>query len=318
MKKVIFVLMMSLSIVAQISAKQEKQKSSKARFSLNLKKGFSCSILYHSQVNIIEKGQNEEIIGNGQWKTTAKLLLECTDVDSEGIITVSQSPLEICIEGNDSNGQYKVDFNSPEKNLHIPQAARGLLHSLVRVKSVKIEPNGKIIAVRQSPKEGTFEFEAKGEISYENNPEWILADKPENQDTIDGIVYSIKGLCPDILGKEITIGGTIKTTITQVGLDPITNNWTVTSIQNNKAQLKLKANCKINRKTDNEFVDEVLQYNFSAEGLSQIDVNRGIVCKSQSKAEEDFRILTFIPLASSRVPTTSRITKVSDSFEIIE
>jgi hypothetical protein len=332
MKKIsVFVLMVSLAIVTRISANENKeeskqytgtqqqknQKRSKVRFSLNLKKGFSCRIAYNSEVNITQEGQSD---GTGKWKINANLLLEGTDVDNQGIITISQSPLGIWVEGTDIDGKYEIDFNSPEKNLRIPEMIRGHLHGLLKFKSARFDTDGKVIAARQSPKKDDFDFMAMGKISYEDNPEWISTDNPENTETVNSIAQSIIGLFPDIFGKEITIGQTFTTTeiLPESDKDVITKHWTVKAIQNNKAQLELKSNYSSERKTPNEFVDEVQQFNSSAEIFAQIDVDTGIVSKCQCKAESNYRIMTFVPLTSSRTPTMSNTRKINYSFEIIE
>jgi hypothetical protein len=297
--------------------KQKNQKSSKVRFSLNLKKGFSCRIAYNSEVNITQEGQSD---GTGKWKINANLLLECTDVDSKGVVTISQSPSGILVEGTDIKGKCEIDFNSPEKNLRIPEMIRGHLHGLLKVKSAKFDTDGKVATARQSPGKDDFDFMAMGKISYEDNPEWILPDNPENTETVNSIARSMIGLFPDILGKEITIGQTVTTkeSLPESDKDVITNQWTIKAIQNKKAQLELKSNFNSERKSPNEFVDEVQQINRSEEVFAQVNVDTGMVSKCQSKAEDNYRIMTFIPLTSSRVPTMSNNSKINYSFEIIE
>jgi hypothetical protein len=316
----IFVLIVSLAFVTQISAKQDKQenqKDSKTHFSLNLKKGFSCHLAYNAVVDFNQVGQST---GMGRWKIYADLLLECADISEDGIMTVSQSPLKVYVEGTKIEGKYEIDFNSPEENLRIPEMLRGYLLGLVKVKSVKFDKDGKIIAARQSPGQDDYIFMAMGKISYEKNPEWILPDNPENTETVNNIARLIIGLFPDILGKEITIGKTITITRTlpQSDKDVLTKHLTVKAIKNNKAQLELKSNFNSERKTPNEFVDEVHQFSSTEDGIAQVDINTGIVFKYQSKTEADFRVMTFIPLISSRVPTMSNNREINCSYEIIE
>jgi hypothetical protein len=268
-------------------------------------------------VEISQEGQSE---GTGKWKINANLLLECTDVDSKGIITISQSPSGIWVEGTDIKGRCEIDFNSPEKNFRIPEMIRGHLHGLLKKKSAKFDTNGKVIAARQSPAKDDFDFMAMGKISYEDNPEWILPDDPENTETVNSIAHSIIGLFSDILGKEMPIGKTVTTkeTSPESDKDMIANQWTIKAIQNNKAQLELKSNYNSERKSPNEFVDEVQQVSRSEETSAQVNVDTGIVSKCKSKAEDSFRIMTFIPLTSSRVPTMTNNSKINYSFEIIE
>jgi hypothetical protein len=332
MKKIaIFALIVSLSFITRISANEDKQgnkqdtgtkkeksqKGPKVHFGLNLKKGYSSRIAYNSEVEISRQGQSE---GKGKWKINANLLLECTDVDSKGAIAISQSPSGIWVEGTDIKGKCEIDFNSPEKNLLIPEKIRGHIHGLLKKKSAKFDTNGKVVTARQSPAKDDFDFMAMGKITYEDNPEWTLPDNPENTETVNGIAHSIFGLFPDLLGKEMTIGKTVTTKETSPGSDKdvITKQCTIKAIQNNKAQLELKSNYNSERKSDNEFVDEVQQSSSSEETSAQVNVDTGIVSKCKSKVENNFRVMTLVPLTSSREPTMTNNSKINDSFEIIE
>lgn len=296
---------------------EKKQEVSKVCLSLNLKKGFSYRVVYNSEVNITKKGRDE---GTDKWKINAAFLLECIDVDDDGIMTISQSPLKIWVEGTDIEGKYEIDFHSPDKNLQIPDLVRGHLCSLVAIKSARLDAYGKIIAARQSPDINNFDFIAMGKISYQDDPEWILPNSLEDTETVKFIVKSMLGLLPNVMGKELTIGQTltIKEQLPKVDKGEIIECWTLKGIQNRQAQVELKSSVDGEQKIPNEFVDEIAHFHSSSEALIEFDIDTGVALKYQSDGEDEHRIMTFIPLLSSRVPTCSTISKSSCMFEITE
>jgi hypothetical protein len=324
-----FLLMTCLAVSVGVTAAEgagadkdkQQYKNTKAgsgvRFRVNLKKGFSCRIAYNSEVDITRAGQAD---GAGQWKINADLLLECTDVSGDGTMTVSQSPLKVCVEGTKIDGKYEVDVNSPEKNLRIPELIRGHLYGLLKIRSARFDNSGKVVAARESPARDDFDFMARGKISYENNPEWILPDNPENTETVNSIVRPMIGLFPNIEGKELTVGQTL--TINKRLPEPdngeVVQYWTLKSVQNSRAQLEFKQDIKGEHKIPNEFVDEVKDISISVKESMEADIDSGLVYKCQSNVENADRVMTLTTISPTRVQTSSYTSRTRYSFEIIK
>jgi hypothetical protein len=331
MKKISALLLMTcLAVSVHISAGgaggadknsgKQQQKNTKAgsvvRFRVNLKKGFSCRVAYNAEVDIARAGQSD---GAGRWKSNAELLLECTDVSEDGTMAVSQSPLKVRVEGTKINGKYEVDFNSPEKNLRIPELIRGHLYGLLKIRSARFDNSGRVVAARESPARDDFDFMAMGKISYENNPEWILPDNPENTETVNSIVRSLIGLFPNIEGNELTVGQTL--TINrrpEPDNGEIVQYWTLKSVKNGLAQLEFKQDIKGEHKIPNEFVDEVEDIKISAKESMEADIDSGLVYKCQGNMENADRIMTLTTVSPARVQTSSYTSRTRYSFEIIK
>ena len=165
--------------------KQEnEQTDSKVYMQLKLKKGFSGCLVYNSEVSNTRKAQCD---GTGKWKIKARIRLDCNDVDENGTMTISQSPLNINVEGTDIEGKCTVDFHYAKNNMKIPDMIRGNLLSLLAIKSIKINSDGKVIAARQSPGLDDYDFMAIGKINYQDNPVWILPDNPEGKEKVKNI-----------------------------------------------------------------------------------------------------------------------------------
>ncbi|MHC4098117.1 MAG: hypothetical protein ACYSU3_18920 [Planctomycetota bacterium] len=296
---------------------EKRQEASKVLLSLNLKKGFSCHVVYNSEVNITQKGQSD---GTGKWKVKANLLLECIDVNTNDIMTISQYPLKIWVEGTDIEGKHEIDFHSPDKKLQIPDLVRGHLSSLLAIKSARLDAEGKIIAARQSPDRNNFDFMAMGKISYQDDPEWILPDSIEDKETVKYIVNSMLGLLPNVMGKELSMGQTltIKEQLPKVAKGEIAHNWTLKSIQNRIAQLELMSNVDSEHKVPNKFVDEVAHFQSSSKTWIVVNIDTGLALKYQGDVEAEHRTMTLTTLLSSRVPTFSNTSKTSYTIKIIE
>lgn len=317
-KSLIFLLMMGIyaSIFIHISSAQEqkenkdsrskqqenKQADTKVCLRLKLKKGFSCCVVYNSEVNITQKGQSD---GAGKWKINAKIRLDCNDVDDNGTMTISQSPLNICVEGTDIEGNCTVDFHFAKNNMRIPNMIRGHLPAFLAIKSIKIDSDGKVIAARQSPGLDNYEFMAKGKITYQDNPVWILPDNPEREKKVKIIYKSLMGICHDALGKELIIGKTLTTKLPEGEKGKIIQHLTLKSIQNGHIQLESIGNEDIEQKIPNKFVDEVLHWKISIAVLTEADINTGVIVMSKGVVKSETQTMTFIPALSSRMPTRS-------------
>ena len=295
---------------------QEKQAVSKVRLSLNLKKGYTCWVAYDSEVSITQEGRGE---GAGKWKVKADLVLSCIDVNENGIMTVSQSPSRICIEGTGIEGEQEVDFHSPAKNLQIPDLIRGHLLSLVVIKSVRIAGDGKIIAARQSPDRDDFDFIAMGKISYQDDPKWILPTGPGDAETVKFIASSVLGLLPVLMGKELTVGQTVtmKEPLPEATKGEVTSRWNLKGIQAGLAHIESKTDAEGESKVPNEFIDEVAYSHSLSKKLIEVSIETGVVTKCQGDMETEYRIMTLIPSLSSRVPTFSSTLKTTYTVKII-
>ncbi len=295
---------------------QDKRAAAKIRLTLNLEKGFSCRVVYDSEVSITQEGQMD---GRGKWKINADLLLKCVDVNDNGTMTISQSPSRICVQGTDIEGKHEVEFNSPNKNLQIPDLIRGHLAALVAIKSARFDPDGNVIAARQSPDKRDFDFVAMGKISYQDDPNWVLPATPEDTETVKFIGSSILGLLPNIMGKELTIGlpFTTKEPLPNTTKGTITHNWALKAIQAGLAQLESKADVEGERKVPNEFIDQIAHLHSSMKALVEVDIETGLAIRSQGDAETEYRTMTFLPAVSLRVPTFSNTTKTSFRIRII-
>ena len=323
-KKISIFLLMTLFAIVIISVsscdveKEKKQDSgkqqqtdSKIRLSFNLKKGYSCYVDYDANINISQEGQSD---GTGEWKVKANLLFTCDDVNDTGIMTISQSPLKISIEGTGIEGKYEVDFQSPDNNRQIPQLVRGHLRALIAIKSARVDANGKIIAARQSPDLNNYDFMALGKISYQDDLEWISPDGAEDAEKkVKYIVNSMLGVMPLAMGKEFTIGKTltIKGEPQNEDATQEASDWTLKDVNSRIAQFEVKSNSFSERKGSSEFVDEVEELRSSSEELLEFNIDSGLILKCLSNVEYEHHTMTFVPLLSERVSTFSNLSKIT-------
>ncbi len=295
---------------------KQKQSSSKIRLSLNLKKASSFQLVYDAIVNISKEGQGD---GTGEWKVKAHFLITCDDVNDNGIMTISQSPLTISIEGTDIEGKHEVDFHSPDKNRQIPELVQGHLHSLIAIKSAKFDAKGKIIAARQTPELDNYDFMAMGKISYDDDQEWILPKGAADTEKVKSIANSMLCLVPSAMGKKFTIGKTV--TIKQdqqKGQGQGTFDWTLKDVQNRIAQIEIKGDNSNERKVPNSLVDEVAQFHSLSEQLLGFNIDTGLVVKCLSTVETEYRVMVLIPSLSKRVPSFSYSSKIKLTVKIVE
>jgi len=297
---------------------EEKQQTASMRLSLNLKKGFNCEVEYDAQINISQKGQSD---GTGDWNVKGTFLLNCNNVDKNGVMTITQSPLKISIKGTDIKDIIEIDFESSDKNQQIPNLVRGHLNSLIAIKSVRLDGNGKIIEARQSPDIQNYDFMATGKISYHPDTEWIIPDNSENEEKVKYILNSIVGIPQGLFEKEFTVGKTVTTKEEPRDENQVQAiyNWTLEDIHNHTAQLKTKGDIDNESKSINsEFVDEIEQFESTWDGLLEVDIETGLVMKFQCSVTTEHRTMTLIPSLDKRVPTFSNSSKINFTTEIIE
>ncbi|MHC4882994.1 MAG: hypothetical protein ACYTFX_07910 [Planctomycetota bacterium] len=324
-KKTIFSLLTCLVVLLNTSFgngasnkqhSENQQESTPVKLSLNIKKGFSCKVVYNAQIYVSQKGQSD---GTGEWNVKANFLLKCDDVDEKGIMTISQSPIKITIEGTDIEEAQEIDFHAPEKNRQIPHLVQGFFPTLIAIKSAKLDTNGKIIAARQSPALDNYDFMMTGKISYRDDPEWILSNDSKAPEKAKYIASSMLGITPMVVGKEFSIGQTISTKKEVQNKGQTQVDLTLKNIKNHTAQIEVKANSNSESKdSNNEFVDEVNEIHDLSEGLLEINTATGLTQKSTLDTETEFRTMTFIPSLSTRAPTFSNTNKIHITTQIIE